>query len=53
MPIYNVLLDFLPLFVSGTTASISLEKVGELKSNQTVLVTGNSPIIPIIWIYIS
>lgn len=28
--------------MSGTTASISLEKVGELKSNQTVLVTGNT-----------
>jgi len=30
---------YLPLFVSGLTASISLEKVGEIKSGETVVVT--------------
>ena len=30
----------LPLLVSGLTASIALEEVGEIKAGQTVLVTG-------------
>ena len=30
---------FLPLLVSGLTASISLERVGEIKEGETVLVT--------------
>ncbi|KAG2511681.1 hypothetical protein BBO99_00006295 [Phytophthora kernoviae] len=31
--------DSLPLIVAGSSASIALEQVGEMKSNQTVLVT--------------
>ncbi|GMF55030.1 unnamed protein product [Phytophthora fragariaefolia] len=31
--------DALPLIVSGSSASIALEQVGEMKSNETVLVT--------------
>lgn len=32
--------EVLPLMVSGLTASLGLEKAGEMKSNETVLITG-------------
>jgi len=38
-PIPNLSVEYLPLLVSGLTASIALERVGELKSKETVLVT--------------
>lgn len=34
--------ELLPIFGSGLTASIGLDIVGEMKSNETVLVTGNT-----------
>lgn len=39
IPIPNLDPGFVPLIVSGMTASISLEKVGELKSGEKVLIT--------------
>lgn len=32
--------EILPLMVSGLTAAISLDEVGQMKAGETVLVTG-------------
>jgi len=32
---------YVSLLISGLTASIALHKVGEMKANETVLITGN------------
>ncbi|ESO99105.1 hypothetical protein LOTGIDRAFT_201415 [Lottia gigantea] len=39
IPLPSLKAEFLPLILSGLTASISLDKVGEIKSGETVLVT--------------
>lgn len=39
VPLPTLKAEFLPFLLSGTTASISLDKIGDLKSGETVLVT--------------
>ncbi|XP_060561520.1 prostaglandin reductase-3-like isoform X1 [Ruditapes philippinarum] len=39
VPLPEVKAEYLPFILSGNTAAISLDKVGELKSGETVLVT--------------
>ncbi|XP_065835630.1 prostaglandin reductase-3-like [Oscarella lobularis] len=39
IPLPDLRPEYVPLLVSGLTASIALEKVGEIKSGETVLVT--------------
>ncbi|XP_064601813.1 prostaglandin reductase-3-like isoform X2 [Liolophura sinensis] len=39
VPLPSVSKAFIPLIVSGTTAAISLDKVGEIKNGETVMVT--------------
>lgn len=39
LPIPSAQAEFVPFMVSGLTAAIALDKVGEIKSGQTVLVT--------------
>ena len=43
MPLPSADPAFIPLMVSGLTASISLEQVGQMTSGETVLVTGMAP----------
>ncbi|WAR01693.1 PTGR3-like protein [Mya arenaria] len=39
IPLPSVKAEFLPFILSGNTASISLDKVGEIKEGETVLIT--------------
>jgi len=42
IPLPSAAAEALPLLVSGLTASIALEQVGEIREGETVLVTGAS-----------
>ena len=39
IPIPKLMAEYVPLMVSGLTASLSLEKLGDLKKGENVLVT--------------